>query len=347
MPRILTAMSGGVDSSAAALLLQRQGHQVEGATFVLRDDIKEAVRSAARVCGQLGIPHHVFDFRDDFEKLVLEPFARGYREGLTPNPCVYCNIGVKFGLFLQRALEMGFDAVATGHYARLRREADGVFRLYRGRDPRKDQSYVLYHLTQEQLAHILFPLGELEKNEVRALAAEAGLGSAQKAESQDICFVPDGDYAGFIERYTGRSFAPGDFVDENGRPIGRHKGIGRYTLGQRRGLGIGFGRRVFVSGMDARRNTVTLSGESALLARRLTAAELRVIDPAELRTPARLDARIRYAHPGAPALVTPLGDTARVLFDEPQRAITPGQAVVFYDGDRLVGGGVIDAVQTT
>lgn len=342
--RVLVAMSGGVDSSVAALLLQRQGWEVCGATFELFDGCAESnVADAAAVCRRLGIPHMVFDYRRLFAEKVLDYFVNTYQAGKTPNPCVACNRGVKFGAFADDAEKLGFTHISTGHYAQVYYdEGTRLWGLRRAGDEKKDQSYVLYHLDQRQLSMLALPLQAYTKEQVRALAAEAGLSVTSKSDSQDICFVPDGDYVSFIERYTGKRCQEGDYLDEAGNVIGRHKGVLRYTIGQRKGLGVSFGVHRFVSALDAVNNTVTLSDERAVFHKALEGEDLRMIGPVPSESPLRVCAKIRYAHKPAPASVYFLDrGRVRVVFDAPQRAITAGQAVVFYDGSVVLGGAVI------
>ena len=336
-------MSGGVDSSVAAFLIKDGGDECAGA--IMRLLAQSAEEDAARsVAERLGIPFHVFPLECEFRENVIKPFIDAYRAGLTPNPCVDCNRSMKFGKFLELARGLGMSHIATGHYAVVERDAaSGRWLLRRGADLKKDQSYVLWTLTQEQLSRTLLPLGSLSKEEAREIAEAQGFSNAHKKESQDICFVPDGDHAAFIRETTGRADAPGKFVDESGRTVGEHKGLTRYTVGQRRGLGLSLREPLYVRAKDAAHNTVTLCPESGLYSKTLTASRANLISVEKLDRPMRLRAKIRYRAAEQPATVEQLAeDKLRIEFDEPQRAITPGQSVVLYDGDYVVGGGVID-----
>ncbi|MBQ4067472.1 MAG: tRNA 2-thiouridine(34) synthase MnmA [Clostridia bacterium] len=340
--KILVALSGGVDSSAAAALLLREGCTVGGATMRLcpgdGEDPSDDARSAAKM---LGIPFFLFDMREEFRKSVISDFIEAYKAGKTPNPCVVCNRDMKFGAFIDRAEELGYEKIATGHYAKIKKSGDRYL-LYKSENDKKDQSYVLWSLSQRALSRLVLPLGALTKEEAREAAALAGLENANKKESQDICFVPDGDYAGFILRETGAVFPEGDFVTENGAVIGRHKGIIHYTVGQRRGLGLALPAPLYVKAKDAEGNRVILCPPEGLMAASLEAESVNWIAFDALDGPVRLEAKIRYGAKSASCTVTPLEEgKVRVLFDEPQRAISPGQSVVFYDGDLLAGGGII------
>ena len=363
--KIAVAMSGGVDSSAAAL--QAAGHDLVGFTMQLWNQRRglsvdehgeplpsrccslDDVYDARRVAEELGFPFYVLNLEKDFERDVVGPFVESYLSGETPIPCVACNSRLKFASLDRLAQSLGCEKVATGHYARvLFDEAANRHRLLRGLDARKDQTYFLWELTQAQLSRVMFPLGEMTKPEVRAVARARGLAVAEKAESQEICFVPDGDYAGFIDRYLGaedrgdETPRAGEIVDGGGRTVGEHAGVHRYTVGQRRGLGVASERPLYVVQIDARRNRVVVGGEDELLGRVFEAAGTNWIAFDEPREPARAEVRVRYRHEAAPATIEITGEArARVTFDEPQRAITPGQAAVFYRGDEVVGGGWI------
>lgn len=352
----LIAMSGGVDSSVAAALMKRRGYECIGVTMKLRsgsdcgctekscctaDDAEDA-RNAAY---SMGMKFYVFNFVQEFEREVVDRFIAAYEHGLTPNPCIDCNRYMKFQLLYERGRTLGCDYIVTGHYARTEYlEEYGRWVLKKAVNAAKDQSYVLYSMTQEQLSHTIFPLGDFaSKDEVRSYAERLGLLNAHKHDSQDICFVPDGDYAGFIRQRTGRDYPPGDFVDVNGGVIGRHRGLINYTIGQRKGLGVGFGERMYVCAKDIDRNTVTLSREEGLYSSGLIAGDFNWILFAEPpKEPVRLSARTRYNGREAPATVwAESSGTVHVEFDSPQRAVTAGQAVVLYRDDIVVGGGTI------
>src|SRR5262245_39148437 len=366
--KIAVAMSGGVDSSAAAAILKDQGHDLVGFTMQLWDQRRginvdengdplpsrccslDDVYDARRVAEELDFPFYVLNLESDFERDVVQPFVTSYLNGETPIPCVTCNSRLKFASLDRLALSLGCEKVATGHYARVEFDpATDRYRLLRGLNEQKDQSYFLWELTQAQLSRAMFPLGEMSKPEARAAARDHGLiGVAEKKESQEICFVPDGDYAGFIDRYleveneTARLPGEGEIVDASGRVVGRHEGIHRYTVGQRRGIGIADEKPLYVVSINADKNRVTVGSANELLSSEFIAAGVNWITfdaPAE---PVRAEVRVRYRHTAAPATITSLPDQrARIAFDEPQRAITPGQATVFYRGDEVIGGGWI------
>lgn len=337
----MIAMSGGVDSSVAAYLMQQQGYDCIGGTMLLCDI--PAGRDAKAVADRLGIPFYEYDARDLFRAQVMDDFVNVYAQGGTPNPCVVCNKTMKFGYLLDRAIEAGCSHIVTGHYARIQ-EYDGRYILRKAPDESKDQSYFLAGLTQQQLSHILFPLGELTKAQVRQLAEEQGFINAGKKDSQDICFVPDGDYYKFIKQHTGKTFPCGAFLDAAGNRVGTHKGAMAYTLGQRKGLGLAMGSPVYVTGKDMLNNTVTVGPESLLFTTTLIAEDLNWMPFPDLTEPMHVTAKARSRHKAQPATIYPEGTRVRVVFDEPQRALTPGQAVVFYADDLVVGSGTITDV---
>ncbi len=355
--RIVVAMSGGVDSSVAAALLVEQGWEVIGVTLqIWPDGMKppgrhvgccsvDAVDDARRVADRLGIPYYVFDFQDIFRRTVIEPFGRSYVQGRTPNPCVWCNEHVKFGALLERALQLGAEAVATGHYARVERDPEtGRWHLMRPRDLRKDQTYALWPLTQEQLSRVRFPLAPYTKEEVRELARARRLPVAYKPESQEICFVPDDDYRRYLREQVPDALRPGLIVDTRGQVLGEHPGVAFFTIGQRKGLGLAVGRPLYVVDLDPVGNRVIVGEREEAQAEGLEAGAVNWIAIPELDGPRRVQARIRRNAPHAPATIEPVDGEARRVrcrFDEPQWAVTPGQSVVWYDGDTVLGGGVI------
>ena len=345
---IMIAMSGGVDSAVAAYLAA-QGRTAAGVTMQLafengqhRDTALQDIADAAATCRLLGLPHYVADLSADFQELVVKPFMAAYLQGKTPNPCIDCNKAVKFGALFDFVRQNGYGRLATGHYAQIERDENGRYLLRRAKDLTKDQTYVLYSLSQDVLAATEFPLGAMTKQEVRALATELQFVAAHKSDSQDICFIPDGDYGTFIATHTDATVPEGDFLALDGKVLGRHRGIIHYTIGQRKGLGIALGRPAFVVRKSAQDNTVTLGENEHLFTTRLTVNNINLIPFDILRSPTALFAKARYRQEAAPARVEQTGeDELTVEFKTPQRAVSPGQSLVLYDGDYVIGGGKI------
>lgn len=356
--RVAVGMSGGVDSSVAAYLLNEQGYDVIGVTMQIWQDEEpsmiaenggccglSAVDDAKRVADRIGIPHYVLNFKHEFKENVIDYFMEEYMRARTPNPCIACNRYVKWEALLSRCVEIGCDYIATGHYARILKLDNGRYALRKSKTDKKDQTYALYNLTQEQLSKTLMPVGEYEKEEVRRIAEAAGLVTAHKPDSQEICFIPDNDYAGYIERETGKIFPKGNFVDVKGNVLGQHKGIIHYTIGQRKGLGLSMGKPVFVLAIRPETNEVVIGDNEDTFHTKLVASRVNYMSIEIPDKPLEVTAKIRYSHKGAPCVIEMTGDDeVTCTFSEPVRAITPGQAVVFYDKDVVVGGANIDRV---
>lgn len=359
--KVVVGMSGGVDSSVAAYLLKEEGYEVIGVTMQIwqSEDPNQvaadngccglsAIADARRVADAIGIPHYVMNFREDFQRQVIDYFVAEYRRGRTPNPCIACNRHVKWESLLVRSRQLGADYIATGHYARIARLPSGRYTIYNSVTAKKDQTYALYNLTQDQLACTLMPVGDYTKDEIRRIAEKIHLRIAAKPDSQDICFIPDHDYAKFVEEESDRRFKPGHFVDKTGKVLGTHQGIIRYTVGQRKGLGLALGHPVFVTAIRPETNEVVVGTGEEVFAESLIADDINMMSVPAFDREKTYVAKIRYAHEGAPCRVVPLTNgQIRVSFEIPQRAITPGQAVVIYDGPCIAGGGTILGAETS
>ena len=348
--KVAVAMSGGIDSAVAALLIKDAGYEAIGTTMRLcrrilpdgTDAIENDIHDAKLICNNLAIEHRVFDLSNEFKAKVINNFIETYLHGATPNPCIVCNKHLKFGSLLDIALNNGYDMIATGHYARIEKTENGRFLLKKAVDHKKDQTYMLWTLSQHQLSHTLFPLGELTKDSIRSIGADNGFINAHKSDSQDICFIPDGDYAAFIEAELGIKFPAGDYVDENGNILGKHKGMIHYTIGQRKGLGISMNKHIFVVSKDAATNTVTLADEEKLFTNKVVINNINLIPFDNFEGKIRVEAKIRYSQSQSPAYAEITGkDEITLTFDTPQRAPARGQSAVLYDGDTVIGGGII------
>ena len=352
--RVLVAMSGGVDSAAAALLLKRNGYDIAGVTMRLWneasflnsssiDELDENSIQAKEIADKLSFEHFSVDMSACFNENVVASFISNYKSGKTPNPCVECNKKLKFGRLLEFTQEKGFDYLATGHYARIEQSADGEFLLKKALDEKKDQSYFLWSLKKEALSKIILPLGEFTKPQIREIARENGFSNADRGDSQDICFIPDGDYTSFLEKFGNAEFKKGSFIDLDGNILGVHNGLERYTIGQRKGLGIALGKPMFVCEKNVTDNSVTLCDDDKLYKKELRASQINILVNNSLESETRLHAKIRYRHtPAMATVIRTSEDTLSVIFDEPQRAITKGQSLVLYDRDIVVGGGIIE-----
>lgn len=347
---VAVAMSGGIDSAVAALLIKNGGYSATGATMRVckrplsdgSDGVDVDISDAREICRKLDMPHRIYGLEDEFRLAVIKDFVDTYVSGGTPNPCVVCNKALKFGILLEKAIEDGASFLATGHYARIEQASDGRFLLKKAVDCKKDQTYMLWSLSQHQLSHTLFPLGDLTKPEIRKIGEQHGFTNAHKSDSQDICFIPDGDYARFIEKELGEKYPEGNYIDEDGNILGRHKGMIHYTVGQRKGLGISMGRHIFVTEKDAERNTVTLADEDKLFKKAVTVKGINLIPIDRIDGRMRVEAKLRYSQRTAAAYVSQIGEDELLLeFDEAQRAPTRGQSAVIYDGEYVLGGGII------
>ncbi len=348
--KVTVAMSGGIDSAVAALLVKNQGYGVSGATMKLceriltdgSDATLTDISDARDICARLGIEHRVYQLSDEFKATVIKDFIDTYMDGATPNPCIVCNRLLKFGKLLDIELESGADYIATGHYARIEKSENGRYLLKKAVDIKKDQTYMLWSLNQHQLSHTLFPLGSLTKSEIREIGAKNGFINAHKSDSQDICFIPDGDYASFIEKAFGQKYPSGDYVDENGNILGKHKGMIHYTIGQRKGLGISMNKHIFVINKNASDNTVTLADEDRLFKTKVVIKKINLIPFDCIKGKIRVEAKIRYSQSVSSAYAEQTGeDEITLTFDTPVRAPARGQSAVIYDGDTVIGGGII------
>ncbi len=348
--KVTVAMSGGIDSAVAALLVKDQGYEVSGATMKLcerilpngSDATLSDISDARDICARLGIEHRVHHLSDEFRATVIKDFIDTYMDGATPNPCIVCNRLLKFGKLLELEAAAGADYVATGHYANIDKDESGRYLLKKAADSKKDQTYMLWSLDQHQLSHTLFPLGGLTKSEIREIGAQNGFVNAHKSDSQDICFIPNGDYASFIEKELGQKYPSGDYVDENGNILGKHKGMIHYTIGQRKGLGISMNKHIFVINKNAADNTVTLADEDKLFCNKVIIRGINLIPFDKIEGKIRVEAKIRYSQLQSAAYAEQTGeDEITLTFDTPQRAAARGQSAVMYDGDIVIGGGII------